>query len=387
MSSAQDWPRRPNQSDVASSTNRDRRSTQSFVSRASVKACNSSSTATRSSGPRPPEAEFSIPAVLHPQMRNTILHAEAGDRGADAHHGQGRAVLRGGTVRPERARCLRPERRRRPGRGARRRTGGRPPRRCPPGCQALSGPGDRPRRVMRSTGGSLAGRVALVTGAGRGIGAAIARAFAGEGAVVGLAARAFVADLSDESACAALVRRVEDGVGPLDVLVNNAGIATSAKFVDTSTAEWRRVMALDLDAPFFLTRAALPGMLARSRGAVINIASVAARAGFPYVAAYTAAKHGLLGLTRALAAEYPASGVTFNCVCPFYVDTAMTETTVANIMARTGRSRDEVLAPLLTPQGRLVAAEDVAAVCLLLASDAGRSINGQAVNVDGGRHQ
>ncbi|HZQ78520.1 MAG TPA: SDR family NAD(P)-dependent oxidoreductase [Acidimicrobiia bacterium] len=258
---------------------------------------------------------------------------------------------------------------------------------------------------MRSTGGSLAGRVALVTGAGRGIGAAIARAFAGEGAVVGLAARtgpeieavaadcggggarAFVADLSDESACAALVRRVEDGVGPLDVLVNNAGIATSAKFVDTSTAEWRRVMALDLDAPFFLTRAALPGMLARSRGAVINIASVAARAGFPYVAAYTAAKHGLLGLTRALAAEYPASGVTFNCVCPFYVDTAMTETTVANIMARTGRSRDEALAPLLTPQGRLVAAEDVAAVCLLLASDAGRSINGQAVNVDGGRHQ
>jgi NAD(P)-dependent dehydrogenase (short-subunit alcohol dehydrogenase family) len=253
-------------------------------------------------------------------------------------------------------------------------------------------------------GTALAGRVALVTGGGRGIGRAVALACAAQGASVavaartgpeiqavaagcGGAARAFTADLTDEAACADLVRRVEDGLGPLDLLVNNAGIAVSGKFVDTDTETWRRVMALDLDAPFFLTRAALPGMVSRSRGAVINIASVAARMGFPYVAAYTAAKHGLLGLTRALAAEYAASGVTFNCVCPFYVDTPMTEATVENIMAHTGRSREEALAPLLTPQGRLVEPDEVAAVCVLLASDAGRSINGQAVNVDGGRHQ
>jgi NAD(P)-dependent dehydrogenase (short-subunit alcohol dehydrogenase family) len=265
--------------------------------------------------------------------------------------------------------------------------------------------------------GGLAGRVALVTGGGRGIGRAVARAFAAEGAAVAVAARtpadveavaaecgeiarrhavaaagsevarANAVDLTDEAAGTDVIRRVEKDLGPLDILVNNAGLSTSGKFIDTTTESWRAVMALDLDAPFFLTRAALPGMLARSRGAVINIASVAARAGFPYVAAYTAAKHGLLGLTRALAAEYAASGLTFNCVCPFYVDTPMTEETVDNIVRKTGRSRQEALAPLLTPQGRLVEPDEVAAVCVLLASDAGRSINGQAINVDGGRHQ
>ncbi|HVW34752.1 MAG TPA: SDR family oxidoreductase [Acidimicrobiia bacterium] len=257
---------------------------------------------------------------------------------------------------------------------------------------------------MNPRGRALAGRVALVTGAGRGIGRAVARAFAAEGAVVALAARtgpeieaaaadcgggaaAFVADLAGEAACTALVRRVEAGLGPIDVLVNNAGIARSAKFVDTTTEDWRAVMALDLDAPFFLTRAALPGMLARSGGAVINIASVAARTGFAYVAPYTAAKHGLLGLTRALAAEYPAAGVTFNCVCPFYVDTPMTGATLDHIVARTGRPRPAARAALLSPQGRLVDPAEVASVCVLLASDAGRSITGQAINVDGGRHQ
>ena len=117
---------------------------------------------------------------------------------------------------------------------------------------------------------------------------------------------------------------------------------------------------------------------------MISIASTAGLKGAPYVAAYTAAKHGLVGLTRALAAEYAGRGVTFNCVCPAYVDTPMTERTIENIVKKTGRSRDTALEALLVRQGRLIAPEEVAAVCLMLASDAGRLINGEAIIIDGG---
>ncbi len=246
---------------------------------------------------------------------------------------------------------------------------------------------------------TLKGQTALVTGGGRGIGRSLALAFARAGARVAVAARtqseiAAVArecgglpihlDVTEEPACAEAVARVEREFGRLDILVNNAGVATSHKFTELDTASWRRILAVDLDGPFFLTRAAVPGMLQRGSGAVIAIASIASRTGAPYIAAYTAAKHGLLGLMRSLAAEYAARGITFNCVCPAYVDTAMTQATVDTIVAKTGRSRDEALQPLLTPQRRLVSPEEVAAVCLLLASDAGRGINGQAINVDGG---
>jgi NAD(P)-dependent dehydrogenase (short-subunit alcohol dehydrogenase family) len=250
----------------------------------------------------------------------------------------------------------------------------------------------------------LEGRTALVTGGGRGIGREIALAFAREGARVAVAARtpaeieavarecgrgaiAVRLDVIDEAACEAAVERVERELGGLDVLVNNAGVATSHKFTDLDTETWRRIMAVNLDGPFFMTRAAVPGMLRRGEGAVIAIASVASKVGAPYVSAYTAAKHGLLGLTRALAAEYARRGLTFNCVCPAYVDTPMTEATIDNIVARTGRTREQALQPLLTPQGRLVAPAEVAAVCVLLASDAGRGINGAAINVDGGQVQ
>jgi NAD(P)-dependent dehydrogenase (short-subunit alcohol dehydrogenase family) len=250
--------------------------------------------------------------------------------------------------------------------------------------------------------GVLDGRTALVTGGGRGIGRAVALAFAREGARVAVAARtqaeveavarecggvAIQLDVTDETGCRQAVARCESELGGLDVLVNNAGIAASHKFTDLDPAGWRQILAVDLDGPFLMTRAAVPGMLERGSGSIIAIASTASRVGAPYIAAYTAAKHGLLGLMRALAAEYARRGLTFNCVCPGYVDTPMTQHTVENIMARTGRSREQALQPLLTPQGRLVSTDDVAAVCILLASDAGRGITGQAINVDGGQVQ
>jgi NAD(P)-dependent dehydrogenase (short-subunit alcohol dehydrogenase family) len=250
-------------------------------------------------------------------------------------------------------------------------------------------------------GSHLKGKVALVSGARQGIGAAIVRAFISEGARVAALVRTqnqaaevepvlgsdgicVYADVTDETACHAAVRECEDRLGACDILVNAAGIAVSAKFVDTDAETWRRVIATDLDGPYHLTRSALPAMLARASGAVISIASMAGLEGAPYIAAYTAAKHGLVGLMRALAAEYASSGVTFNCVCPPFVDTPMTERSIENIMLKTGRSRDAAVKALLMRQERLVAPEEVAAVCLMLASDEGRLINGEAIIIDGG---
>ncbi len=247
----------------------------------------------------------------------------------------------------------------------------------------------------------------LVTGGGRGIGRAVALAFAAEGASVAVAARtresleevagecraagaraiAVPLDVTDEASCVVAIERCESEWGHLDVLVNNAGLATSQKFTDVDNATWYRTLAVDLTGPFFLTRAALPGMLRRRHGAVITIASIAGKQGAPYIAPYVAAKHGVIGLMRALAAEYAASGVTFNCVCPAYVDTPMTEEAIVHIMRKTGRNREEALGPLLTPQGRLVQPAEVAALCVLLASAIGKGINGQAINVDGGAVQ
>ena len=240
-------------------------------------------------------------------------------------------------------------------------------------------------------------QVVLVSGARQGIGAAVARAFIAEGARVaalvrgpqqvreveswlGSASICAVADVTKEDECRRAVHECEERLGACDVLVNAAGIAVSAKFTDTDKDTWSRVIATDLDGPYHLIRAALPAMLARGSGVVISIASTAGLVGGRYIAAYTAAKHGLVGLTRALAAEYAGSGVTFNCVCPAYVDTPMTQRTIGNIMEKTGRSRDETLQALLSDQGgRLIPPEEVAATCLMLASDAGRSISGEAI--------
>jgi NAD(P)-dependent dehydrogenase (short-subunit alcohol dehydrogenase family) len=246
--------------------------------------------------------------------------------------------------------------------------------------------------------------VVFVTGASRGIGRAVAEAFASDGATVVGAARdqttlddvasvcgdAFhpvVVDVSDEAACAESIAACEHDHGRIDVLVHSAGIAESRRFVDTTTDLWRRIMTVDVEAPFWLTRAALPGMLERKSGTVITIGSLSAKVGYRYVAAYTAAKHALLGLTRALAAEFPTSGVTFNCVCPWFVDTEMTATTVKNIAEQARIPGEQALALLLTPQKRLIRPEEVAAVCRFLATPAARGITGQSINIDGGLRQ
>jgi NAD(P)-dependent dehydrogenase (short-subunit alcohol dehydrogenase family) len=250
----------------------------------------------------------------------------------------------------------------------------------------------------------LAGKRALVTGGSRGIGRSVALALADAGAKVAVAARttneiqavaqecgrgaiAIPLDVTSEESCLQCSRRAISEMGGIDVLVHCAGVGASHKFTELTTDEWRRVMSVDLDGPFLMIRSVLPAMLAQGGGTVGAIASIAARVGMPYLAAYTAAKHGLLGLVRSLAADYAGAGITFNCLCPGYVDTAMTESTVENIMSRTGRSRTDAVRPLLTPQGRLVAPEEVAAACVFLASDAGRSITGQAINIDGGKVQ
>ncbi len=254
----------------------------------------------------------------------------------------------------------------------------------------------------------LADRIALITGGGRGIGRAVASAFAREGARVAVVARtegevARVADevkaefgvgathaVCDVSDAADVARAFESatkffGRAP-DILVNNAGIAESAPLVKTDDALWRRLIEVNLSGTFYFMRAALPAMVGRGWGRVINVASIAGKTGAPYVAAYSASKHGVLGLTRSAALEVAAKGVTVNAICPGYVDTEMTAGALRNIESKTGKSAAEALEAITrqSPQHRLVTSEEVAAVALLLASDEGRGINGQALNVDGG---
>jgi NAD(P)-dependent dehydrogenase (short-subunit alcohol dehydrogenase family) len=212
-------------------------------------------------------------------------------------------------------------------------------------------------------------------------------AVASECRSLGTSAFAAQLDVTNPVSCAAVVDRCTSEWGSIDVLVNNAGTAESSKFLEIDDDLWQRTLDVDLTGAFYMTRAAIPNMIARSAGAVITISSIAGKVGAQYIAAYSAAKHGVIGLMRSLAAEYRLTGVTFNCVCPGYVDTSMTVTTIENIMRRTGRTREESLRALLTPQGRLIRPEEVAAVCVLLASPEGRSINGQAINVDGGTVQ
>lgn len=251
----------------------------------------------------------------------------------------------------------------------------------------------------------LAGRVAVVTGAGRGIGAATARALADAGFAVVVAARsrdqierqsaelralghgakAVVCDVTNEASVEALSREATD-LGPVAVLVNNAGAAASMPVVRTSLEDWNRLMAVNATGAFLCTRALLPGMLERRWGRVVNVASTAGLSGGKYLAAYSAAKHALVGFTRSAAAEVAGTGVTVNAVCPNFVDTDMTAETVARIVSKTGRSREDALAAALASAGqtRLIPAEEVAAaVVSLAAADGAHPPNGEALILDG----
>jgi NAD(P)-dependent dehydrogenase (short-subunit alcohol dehydrogenase family) len=258
---------------------------------------------------------------------------------------------------------------------------------------------------MASHAASLSGRHALVTGAGTGIGAAIAASLARAGARVSLAGRRrepLVAVAEQLSGSDTLVvagfdvtdpAKVADGVaqtrgkfGPVDILINNAGEAPSAPFAKTDLAQWNRALAVNLTGTYLVTKEVLPDMLARQSGRIVNVASTAGLIGYARLSAYTAAKHGVVGLTRALALEVAKTGVTVNAVCPGYTDTDMIGNAVEAIARKSGGSRADALKTFtdVNPQGRLVSVEEVASTVLWLVSDGASAINGQAIAIAGG---
>lgn len=249
----------------------------------------------------------------------------------------------------------------------------------------------------------LNGKTALITGGGRGIGRAIALEFASHGARVAVAARtaeqveqvaaeigagaiALVCDVADPESVARMFSDLRERLGDADILVNNAGMAESATLINTTDELWHRLLSINLSGTFYCTRAALPAMLKKGWGRVINVASIAGKAGAPYIAAYSASKHGVMGLTRSIGLEVAAAGITVNAICPGYVETEMVTRGIEQITQKTGRSAEEALDIIkkMSPQNRLATPEEVAAIALLLASDKGRGINAQGINVDGG---
>lgn len=257
-----------------------------------------------------------------------------------------------------------------------------------------------------SSGYALAGRRALVTGAGRGIGRSIALMLAQAGADVAVSARsqnqidevaaeiealgcraaAVPCDVTIPEDVERMAAHVHNRLGGVDILVNNAGMGYSHKFATHPDEMWHTVMAVNLHSAYYVTKAFVQGMIERRQGRIINIASVAAKVGGKYTAAYNASKHGVLGLTRSLAAELVSHNITVNAICPGYVDTPMTDGTVSGIVGYTGMSEEHARKYLesSSPQNRLIAPEEVAALTVFLASDLALGITGQAINIDGG---
>ncbi|MGI9499020.1 MAG: SDR family NAD(P)-dependent oxidoreductase [Geminicoccaceae bacterium] len=250
--------------------------------------------------------------------------------------------------------------------------------------------------------GSLDGQHALITGGGTGIGAAIARSLAGEGAALSLVGRrtepleklsadlpnavAIAADVTEEEQVAAMVETASRAHGPVSILIANAGTATSAPLAKTSLDSWQAMIGVNLTGAFLAARSVLPAMTRARSGRIVFVASTAGLKGYGYVAPYCAAKHGVVGLARALAMEVAKDGITVNAVCPGFTETPMLEVSIQNIMAKTGRSEDEARAALLSgnPLGRFIEPDEVAATVVWLCSPGADAVNGQAIAVAGG---
>lgn len=260
--------------------------------------------------------------------------------------------------------------------------------------------------MASETGLPLSGRRAVVTGAGRGIGRSVALALANAGADVAVTARTTSVleslvseiqamgchslmtpcDVTDPDQVQQMAQTLLAGLGGIDILVNNAGNAGSHKFLNHPDELWHRMLAINLTSVYYVSKAFVPTFIQQKHGRIVTIASIASRVGGSYIAAYTAAKHGVLGLTRALAVELLPHNITVNAVCPGYVDTPMTDASVANIVSRTGMSESQAREALekSSPQHRLIEPQEVASAVVYLSLDASRGITGQAINIDGG---
>lgn len=255
-------------------------------------------------------------------------------------------------------------------------------------------------------GGALAGRAAVVTGGGRGIGAAVARALSAAGAAVLVAARtrsqveavareigaagagawAASCDVTDPASVRALAETAQQRLGKVDILVNNAGLAHSAPIHRITLEDWNQLFTVNATGTLLCTQAFLPGMIEHRWGRVVNVASIAGLSGGQYIAAYSAAKHAVIGFTRSVAAEVARHGVTVNAVCPGWVDTAMTVEAIRRVTDKTGRTKEQVVQAILetTPQHRLLSPEEIAHAVLSLCGENARGINGHTLVIDGG---